>query len=225
MEFETFVLAASTADLSAEPRARACGDAVEYRLDLARDGIESLNSYDGDLPLIVTNRVEWEGGEAPADAARLDALETAAEHPKVGAVDIELAAIQEGEGQRVLEYARKQGVTVIVSTHDFEATPARETLQQLLQTACQYGDVGKLAVTAHDRADVLDLVTVTHEQTVAGNRVATMAMGEAGRHSRAVTPLYGSKIGYAPVDPADATAPGQYDLATLRSLLDQLQTG
>jgi len=28
-----------------------------------------------------------------------------------------------------------------------------------------------------------------------------MAMGEAGRHSRAVAPLYGSKIGYAPVRP------------------------
>ena len=52
--------------------------------------------------------------------------------------------------------------------------------------------------------------------------VATMAMGEPGRHSRAVAPLYGSKIGYAPVHPADATAPGQYDLATLRQLVEQL---
>jgi 3-dehydroquinate dehydratase-1 len=49
-------------------------------------------------------------------------------------------------------------------------------------------------------------------------------MGAAGRHSRAVAPLYGSRIGYAPVDPADATAPGQYDLATLRSLVTQLRS-
>jgi 3-dehydroquinate dehydratase-1 len=49
-----------------------------------------------------------------------------------------------------------------------------------------------------------------------------MAMGEAGRHTRAVAPLYGSKIGYAPVDPAEATAPGQYDLATLADLIDRL---
>jgi 3-dehydroquinate dehydratase-1 len=55
--------------------------------------------------------------------------------------------------------------------------------------------------------------------------VATMAMGEAGRHSRAVAPLYGSRIGYAPVDPADATAPGQYDLETLRGLVETLQNG
>jgi 3-dehydroquinate dehydratase-1 len=51
-----------------------------------------------------------------------------------------------------------------------------------------------------------------------------MSMGEVGRHSRAVAPVYGSKIGYAPVDPADATAPGQYDLATLRRLVTTLSS-
>jgi 3-dehydroquinate dehydratase-1 len=49
-----------------------------------------------------------------------------------------------------------------------------------------------------------------------------MAMGEAGKHTRAVAPVYGSKIGYAPVDPERATAPGQFDLATLRRLVDEL---
>jgi 3-dehydroquinate dehydratase-1 len=34
--------------------------------------------------------------------------------------------------------------------------------------------------------------------------------------------VYGSRIGYAPVDPARATAPGQYDLATLRGVVDAL---
>ncbi|MFC6725501.1 type I 3-dehydroquinate dehydratase, partial [Halobium palmae] len=49
-----------------------------------------------------------------------------------------------------------------------------------------------------------------------------MAMGQPGRHTRAVAPVYGSRIGYAPVDPADATAPGQFDLGTLRTLIDLL---
>ncbi|MFC6730537.1 type I 3-dehydroquinate dehydratase, partial [Natronoarchaeum mannanilyticum] len=44
------------------------------------------------------------------------------------------------------------------------------------------------------------------------------------RHSRAVAPLYGSRIAYAPVDAEDATAPGQYDLATLRELVEQLES-
>lgn len=67
------------------------------------------------------------------------------------------------------------------------------------------------------------MIEATHEATAAGHRVATMCMGEPGRHTRAVTPVYGSKIGYAPVDPANATAPGQYPLATLRELVDGLR--
>jgi 3-dehydroquinate dehydratase-1 len=53
--------------------------------------------------------------------------------------------------------------------------------------------------------------------------VATMGMGELGRHTRAVAPLYGSTLGYAPVDPEEATAPGQYSAAALRDLLAELR--
>lgn len=219
---EGFQLAASTADLDDEPAARDHADVLEFRLDLADDGGQ-LTGYDGELPVLVTNRVDWEGGEAPDTPARLDALEAAMQHDAVVAVDLELAALENGEAARVREAAREAGVVVVVSTHDFDGTPDRDQLRSLLQDACVAGDVGKLAVTAHSRADVLRLLEVTHALDSDGYTVATMAMGAAGRHSRAVAPLYGSRIGYAPVDPAEATAPGQYELETLRGLVDQLQ--
>lgn len=224
MEFDSFVLAASTADLAEEPDARADADAVEFRMDLAADPLEALADYDGDLPLIVTNRADWEGGEAPDTPERLDALERAAEHPKVGAIDLELAALEDGErATETAAHAREHGAAVIVSTHDFAATPEREELSRLLSRACEFGDVGKLATTAETPDDVLGLLSVTRSLTTEGKTVATMAMGEAGRHSRAVAPLYGSRIGYAPVDPAEATAPGQYGLATLARLVAELR--
>jgi 3-dehydroquinate dehydratase-1 len=222
MEFAEFVLAASTADLGAEPAARDTADILEYRLDLAADGSAALAGYEGGLPLLVTNRSEREGGAAPDRPARLDALAAAVEQPRVAAVDVELAALREGTGERVVERAREQDVAVVVSAHDFEGTPGREEMRALLRAAAESGDVAKLAVTAQHRGDVLDLLAVTHELS-ATIPVATMAMGEVGRHSRAVAPLYGSRIGYAPVDPADATAPGQYDLDTLRRLVDRLR--
>jgi 3-dehydroquinate dehydratase-1 len=220
--FEEFTLAASTADLGEEPAARADADAVEFRLDLAQSGSKALAEYDGQLPLLVTNRVEWEGGESPDTDARIETLCEAVEHSHVRAVDVELAAIK--ECQPVIERARENDVTVVVSTHDFETTPPRDELGSLLNRACTHGDVGKLAVTPHSRGDVLSLLDVTYAQTEAGNTVATMAMGEAGRHSRAVAPLYGSRIGYAPIEPANATAPGQYSLETLRSLVAALRS-
>jgi len=236
LSFESFVLAAATADLGAEPAARDHADAVEFRMDLASDPLDALAAYEGALPLIATNRPRWEGGEVADGPDRLAALRTAAEHDAVAAIDVELATVESGSagpaetdagpsGADLVTHARAHDTAVIVSTHDFDRTPHRDQLRELLADAASLGDVAKLAVTAEGPGDVLDLLAATWEATTAGETVATMAMGEAGRHSRAVAPLYGSRIGYAPVDPADATAPGQYDLGTLAGLVERLHEG
>ncbi|PSP57720.1 type I 3-dehydroquinate dehydratase [Halobacteriales archaeon QH_7_66_36] len=221
LDFDSFHLAAPTADLSVEPTARDHAGLVEFRMDLADAPLEALDDYDGDLPLLCTNRAAWEGGEATDDERRLAALETAAEHEAVVAIDVEVIAIEEG-AQPTLDHAHDHGAQVIASVHDFEATPESDELARLLARAVAAGDVGKLAVTADSREDTLRLLSITQAMAAEGATVATMAMGEAGRHTRAVAPLYGSRIGYAPVDPAEATAPGQYDLATLARLIEEL---
>jgi 3-dehydroquinate dehydratase-1 len=220
---ERFVIAASVADLAREPAARADADLLEFRMDLAEEPLAALSVYDGDLPVLATNRVEREGGAAPAGTRRLDQLTAAVREPAVVAVDVELATVEAGPGERVLSVAETAGVATVVSAHDFEATPERARMRTRLSAATDRGTVGKLAVTATGPGDVLDVLTVTHECTTAGEAVATMAMGAAGRHSRAVAPLYGSRVGYAPVTPAAATAPGQYDLATLAELHERLR--
>ncbi|WP_435335357.1 type I 3-dehydroquinate dehydratase [Haloarchaeobius sp. TZWWS8] len=222
MHFDSFVLCASTADLREEPAAREHADAIEFRMDLADDPLAALDEYDGELPILATNRAVWEGGDANDDG-RLDALAAAAEYDAVAAVDVELDALDQG-GAAVVEHARENGATVVVSAHDFDGTPDTEAIVETLDAASDAGDVAKLAVTATDPADVLSLLAVTHEFTEAGERVATMAMGEVGTFSRVVAPLYGSRLGYAPVDPEAATAPGQLDLATMAETMATLST-
>ncbi|WP_458185158.1 type I 3-dehydroquinate dehydratase [Haladaptatus sp. NG-WS-4] len=223
MEFDSFVLAASATALTREPRARDHADVVEFRMDLADDPLDALSTYGGKLPILATNRASWEGGEAHGDDERLDVLAAAAEYDAVAAVDVELESLLTERGASVSAHARENDTAVVASIHDFEATPDREEMRELLVDATDHADVGKLAVTAETRSDVLDLLAVTDTLTERGRRVATMAMGEVGRHSRAVAPLYGSKIGYAPLDSADATAPGQYELATLSRLVRELR--
>ncbi|WP_331236129.1 type I 3-dehydroquinate dehydratase [Natronorarus salvus] len=221
LRFDSFTLAAATADLGDEPVAREHADCVEFRMDLAERPLDALAAYDGELPLIATNRAAWEGGGA-GEEGRLDALAEAARHDAVGAVDVELESLRRGEANPLLDAARDREVRVIASVHDFEGTPSTMEMRELLSEALAHGDVGKLAVTAGGRADVLSLLSVTHDLSGEGP-IATMAMGEAGRHSRAVAPLYGSVIGYAPVRSEEATAPGQFDLATLAELIDRLR--
>ncbi|WP_323674996.1 type I 3-dehydroquinate dehydratase [Halorubellus sp. PRR65] len=249
MDFESFVLCAATDDLAdAETAvAREYADAVEYRMDAvdaAADAgavspsVTALAEYDGPLPVVATNRAAWEGGAAgPAvppseqdavtaseDRNRLESLAAAASVDGVEAVDVELASLAaDASGvDVVVSEAAAHDVAVVASTHDFEGTPSRAAMRDALEGGLEYGDVAKLAVTAESRADALDVLAVTREFAARGEPVATMAMGEVGRHTRAVAPVYGSKIGYAPVDAADATAPGQYDLATLAGLVESL---
>ncbi len=221
LRFDSFVLAASTADLSDEPAAREHADAIEFRMDLADESLAALEAYDGELPILATNRADWEGGEA-SDEARLEALAEATAFEAVEAIDVELESILDGEAEAVLETARERGVSIVASAHDFEGTPPRKELVRTLTEAGKYADVAKLAVTAESKADTLALLSATEQLTSHGDTVATMAMGKVGSHTRAVAPVYGSKIGYAPVDPAEATAPGQYDLEDLSKILDML---
>jgi 3-dehydroquinate dehydratase-1 len=254
MVFESFVLAVVASDLGVvESRVvRERADAVEFRVDRAAvgdgggDPVAAASAYDGELPVIATNRARWEGGEAGSavppseqdaeesaqDRERLETLaavvdELADSPGGVAGVDVELAslAVDAPGVDAVRSAASANDAAVIASSHDFDGTPTREAMRETLDDGLGHGDVAKLAVTADSRADALDLLAVTNEHGDAGDPIATMAMGSTGRHTRALAPLYGSRIAYAPLDPADATAPGQYDLATLADLIDTLDDG
>ncbi|WP_440769828.1 type I 3-dehydroquinate dehydratase [Natronorubrum sp. DTA28] len=228
LDFDSFVLTASTADLSEEPAAREHADAIEFRMDLAEKPLSALEAYDdgdGELPILATNRAAWEGGEWDGeDGRRLGTLAEAIAFDAVQAIDVELEAILDGDAEEVLEIARDRGVSVVASAHDFEGTPSRGEIASTLTEAAKHADVSKMAVTAETKKDTLALLAATEQVTAHGDTVATMAMGDVGSHTRAVAPVYGSKIGYAPVDPSEATAPGQYDLETLSSLVSELSS-
>lgn len=221
ISFDTFHLAASTSSLADEPRARKSADLLEYRMDLAPDPLDALKNYQGSLPIIVTNRAASEGGRA-SGSNRLSVLERAVSHESVAAVDIELSVADTPAAENVIESATSQDVAVIISAHDFEQTPPVAEITAILERGSKYGTIAKFAALASTHEDTLRLLRATSKTTEAGFTVATMGMGAVGQHTRAVAPVYGSRLGYAPIDTKDATAPGQYDLETLRLLVDTL---
>ena len=191
-------------------------DIVELRLDLlgqdARQVLADLKKIG--LPVIITNRMKQEGGAwAGSEDERIRTLISLL--PLADAVDIELCAERR---DAVVKEAKGAGKTVIISTHDFQKTPGYEIMMGIIGECFNAGaDIAKLAVTPGSLEDVLRLLDVTLH---ARGPVCTISMGETGRHSRVILPIYGSVMTYGYVD--DAVAPGQLRVDELKSILKLL---
>lgn len=175
--------------------------------------VQRLKAHTG-LPIIVTNRCSKEGGQwKGSEASRMDVLVSAV--PFADGVDVELSAPLRARVIQAVTSARK---TLIISSHDFSATPSYRDMQSTLKLARAAGaDIAKLAVTPVSSTDTLRLLTVTHDMDFP---VCTIAMGKLGRHTRVVAPIYGSVLTYGAVD--EAAAPGQLRIDELRHMVEVL---
>lgn len=221
MTEDGFVLAATTNDLTQEPEVRQVADVLEFRMDKAMDPISQLDGYDGELSIIATNRGQWFGGHAP-DTGRLDRLFAASEYDSVEMVDIELETARGSDW--VIPEFRENDVDIIISFHAFEDTPDTDTLDAIFEQCARYGDIAKVATFAETTDDALRMLNAVNKSTREGRRVAGISMGHLGSHTRIVAPLYGSKLGYAPLESDTSEyAPGQISIHKLAEMIETLK--
>lgn len=196
-------------------------DAVELRIDGIRGQAGGDKLLDVKVPIILTNRPEREGGKfRGSEEKRVGLLLKGLAQP-IACIDIELST-PEHLREKVVSGAKERGVSVIMSHHDFSATPSIDALvgvgKRLAGAGCDIAKIVTFAEEPRDALRVLDfLAEVQGEISVP---VISFAMGEAGRLSRIAAPLLGSPIVYAAV--GEATAPGQFDVATTGRLLREL---
>jgi 3-dehydroquinate dehydratase-1 len=205
-----------------EALATAAGaDAVELRADLFDDpsvvrvtrALERLRT--AGRPVVLTVRAASEGGRAMPDEHRRELYDAGL--PLADAVDVEVAST--ALAASVGAAARRSRRLLVLSFHDFAATPAHDALVARVDAAFAAGaDVAKIATHAASTADLRRLLDVTR---AAGSRpIATLAMGPYGPLSRFVLPAAGSLLTYASV--GTPTAPGQTTLAELADLVRRL---
>ena len=166
------------------------------------------------LPCIVTNRSHEEGGNFEgSEKERVKFLIELI--PFADAVDIELSTDKVLRNE-VIKCAKENGLSVIISSHDFLNTPDIEIMKAILNKSFKEGaDIAKIAVMPNSIKDVLNLLAVTLDMKEVGS-VCTISMGEIGKHSRIIASLYGSVLTYG--TPDNAVAPGQYNIKELRAL-------
>lgn len=217
MDNISYDIVGTTDDLSDEPLAREYADYVELRMDEATAPVNQLTEYDGELPLIASNRPEWAGGAA-SESTRLEKLLAAASSDAVEMVEIDLETIRNEEW--LIDELRENEVDVIVAYSDFEQTPAKPELQDLILDCHEYGDISKVSVFAEEREDALLLLDCLNAASQSDIRVCGVSLGELGQHTRVIGVFYGSELCFAPIRLDGEPESGEIGLPQLASLLE-----
>jgi len=190
---------------------------LEARVDLYRSTelsnvLSNVRKARTIAPVLATVRSGSQGGKwTQSETERLELYRALLPH--VDAVDVELDAKIRGA---LVRAARKARRLVVLSHHDFRATPSASRLDALVQRSAKAGaDVIKIATFVKSTNDVLLLsrLFVKHR-----NRpLVVIGMGPRGRVTRVLFPVIGSLFTFASL--GRKTAPGQLSLReTLRGI-------
>lgn len=193
-------------------------DFFEIRVDAFPNCEEKLLAQLPKLksPLIITVRHFLEGGAHPLSTQkRRECFEKFLPHAAL--IDIELRSAKPLAG--VIALARKSGVRLILSHHDFHATPSAARLRALARKARRTGaDVLKIATLVSSPGDMAALLALQH--TEKKMPLSLMGMGRFGKISRPLFAQGGSVLNYGFLDKAQVS--GQWPALLLKQRIEEL---
>jgi 3-dehydroquinate dehydratase-1 len=195
---------------------RRTADFVEVRFDLLPANIPPAALTAVRLPLLLTARHRAEGGGRdwlPGERAKL--LEPLL--PFAAAMDWEWNFVH--EARDFLQEAKAFGIALVLSFHDFNATPPASKLLRMRDRALAAGaDVFKIATLLRNTKDLCNLLAVQEKSQEMP--VALMGMGPLGRGSRLLLAAGGSVLNYGWLHRPQV--PGQYPAMLLRERIREV---
>lgn len=207
-------------------------DLLEWRVDFYEgisrtaevvDLTRELHALTG-LPLLFTRRSTREGGQSiPLNEAQvIDLYRAVCAGGVVHLVDYEMAS-DAADVAAVRTAAQGNGLSLVLSFHDFNGTPSQAQLVERFAQAHRLGaDVAKVAVMPQGMDDVLALLAATWQASQSlPIPVVSMAMGALGAVTRVAGAAFGSALTFGMGQ--GASAPGQLPIQDLRAGLEILQ--
>jgi 3-dehydroquinate dehydratase-1 len=132
-------------------------------------------------------------------------------------VDIEYGTIKANDD--LASYFRRQRIPILISWHDFEKTPPKDQLRDMLEKMRIYSNYIKIVTTAINIIDALRILDL-YENAAESNLIA-FSMGEAGIISRIMCTIIGrSPFTYAALE--ESIAPGQLTIKQMRNIYDKI---
>jgi 3-dehydroquinate dehydratase / shikimate dehydrogenase len=162
-----------------------------------------------DVPLAITVRPDWEGGQYKGkEFIRKKILQEAIDLNAVY-VDVE-GKVLDGE---LKTHAGYTGTSIIRSHHDFEKTPENLIeIYEKLRKGKPEPDVVKIATTAKNYGDgfrMLEAIDYAADPLAHRTPLIGLCMGELGSFTRTMGPVLGGEMAIVALDPERRTAAGQ----------------
>ena len=129
------------------------------------------------------------------------------------AIDIEC----EGNDKKELAtLAQENCKEILFSTHNFVATPEKESMEKVIEEAQELGaSIVKLAYFAQSKEDMKRLLDFAVSYQEKFPLIAWLSMGRWGPVSRILAPVFGSVLAYGYIDKANAD--GQLSIQELHT--------
>ena len=195
-------------------------DLIEIRLDNLKKHARLADiARSSKTPLIATNKStknhgKFSGSEDDRQRILLDAARNGFEY-----VDVDLSTPNMKE---LIRNLREVGAKPIISFHDLNRTPALSQLTKVLEREIAAGaDVCKIVTTARrveDNLTILDFVSKASKKA----KIVCFAMGELGKPSRLLSPVFGAFFTFASLDEKRKTANGQLTIQEMRRAYEAL---
>lgn len=211
---------------------QATPDIVEWRadaleeienLEVVKESLSTIRDALFPIPLLFTFRSHREGGnKIIEDAYYKKLLENVIQTKAIDLVDVELFSLNVSE---IVETAKAHDIYVVMSSHDFEKTPAKEEIVWRLRRMQELdAHIPKIAVMPKTPTDVLTLLDATYTMSTlyADRPIITMSMATTGTISRIAGQVFGSAATFG--SGVEASAPGQIPAEELKKMLNLLRT-
>jgi 3-dehydroquinate dehydratase/shikimate dehydrogenase len=190
---------------------------LEFRLDFLDNPCAGAQAITGflerfpDCIILATCRRHQNHGKFNGSTEEQFALLDLAVRHGAHAIDVEIETAEMAPERLSRFRGRAQ---VIISYHNFEATPPMDTIvNRMLRVSA---DAYKVVTTARKPSDNARVLAAA--KTLPKQRMVVLAMGELGFPTRVLSPVFGGIFSYAAPIYAEGTAAGQVSARLLRHL-------
>ncbi len=200
-------------------------DFIEVRLDCIEDSLENYSGLGdlaahGETPKIATNMPRrYQGNFSGTEAERQQTLRNAS---KSGFeyIDVGLSTPQL---ENLVKELKALGAKPIVSFHKYDGALGFSELSSVLEKEIASGaEVCKIVTTAKKMEDNLAILNFTSTAS-SKTKIVCFCMGELGKVSRLLSPLFGGFFTFAALEQGKETASGQMTIQEMKKAYEILR--